>query len=195
MVSRARFSAAALAAVGLFAACGGSNAAASDATGANARGIPNVALTDQHGRVVRLYDDVIRGRCVVIQFMYTRCDGVCPAATASLVETQTLLGDQLGKDVFFVSISLDEQDTAADLAAYAESNGMGAGWTLLAGAKDDVEQVRRALGAYDPDPEVDAVRSNHSAGLVLGNDPKDRWTMASGLGSASALVRSIRRLL
>ena len=181
--------------MGILAACGGSDVAASDATGTNARGIPNVAMTDQHGRVVRLYDEVIRGRCVVIQFMYTQCDGVCPAATAALVEAQTLLGDRLGKDVFFVSISLDEQDTAADLAAYAETNGMGPGWTLLAGAKDDVEQVRRALGAYDPDPEVDAVRSNHSAGLVLGNDRKDRWTMASGLGSASALVRSIRRLL
>ena len=195
MLHRVRFLAAALAAAGLFAACGDSAAAASRATGTNARGIPNVAMTDQHGRVVSLYDDVVQGRCVVIQFMYTQCDGVCPAATAALVEAQTMLGDQLGKDVFFVSISLDERDTAEDLAAYAETNGMGPGWTLLTGSKEDIEKVRRALGAYDPDPEVDAVRSNHSAGLVLGNDPKDRWTMASGLGSARALVRSIRRVL
>lgn len=161
----------------------------------NARNLPDVTMLDQRGNPVRFYEDVVKGRSVVIQFMYTRCDGVCPAATDTLLEARDLLKDRLGKDLWFVSISLDERDTPQDLADYAESRGIGEGWTLLTGASSDVESLRRALGAYDPDPEVDAVRSNHSAGLVLGNDRLDRWTMASGLGSASALVRSIRRML
>ncbi len=165
------------------------------ATGQNARGIPNAPFVDQHGRTLRLYDDVIRGHAVVVQFMYTQCDGVCPASTATLVEAQAQFADRFGKDLRFVSISLDERDGPQELADYASSRGMADGWILLSGKPEDIESVRRALGAYDPDPEVDAVRSNHSAGLVLGNDAKDRWTMASGIGSAASLARSIRRIL
>lgn len=167
----------------------------SSSAGHNARNLPDVTMLDQRGNPVRFYEDVVKGRSVVIQFMYTRCDGICPAATDTLLEARDLLKDRLGKDLWFVSISLDERDTPQDLEDYAASRGIGEGWTLLTGAAADVEALRRALGAYDPDPEVDAVRSNHSAGLVLGNDRLDRWTMASGLGSASALVRSIRRML
>lgn len=169
--------------------------ASTGSVGKNARGLPDVAMLDQHGNRVRFYSDVVQGKSVVIQFMYTRCDGICPAATETLLEARDLLKDRLGKDLWFVSISLDERDTPQDLADYATSRGIGDGWTLLTGASADVESLRRALGAYDPDPAVDSVRSNHSAGLVLGNDRLDRWTMASGLGSATALVRSIRRTL
>jgi protein SCO1 len=161
----------------------------------NARNLPNIEMLDQSGRSVRFYDDVVMGKSVVIQFMYTRCDGVCPVATGTLLEAQELLKDRLGKDLWFVSISLDERDTPQDLADYAESRGIGAGWTLLTGAAADVEALRRALGAYDPDPQIDQERSNHSAGLVLGNDRLDRWTMTSGLSPATAVVRSIRRTL
>lgn len=167
----------------------------SSSAGRNARNLPDVTMLDQRGNPVRFYEDVVKGRSVVIQFMYTRCDGICPAATDTLLETRDLLKDRLGKDLWFVSISLDERDTPKDLADYAASRGIGDGWILLTGAAADVESLRRALGAYDPDPAVDSVRSNHSAGLVLGNDRLDRWTMASGLGSSTGLVRSIRRVL
>ena len=166
-----------------------------DATGQNARDIPNATFVDQHGRERKLYDDVIAGHAVVVQFMYTQCDGVCPASKATLVEAQSHFPDEFGRALRFVSISLDANDGPDELADYASSRGMADGWILLSGKPEDVESVRRAVGAYDPDPEVDAVRSNHSAGLVLGNDAKDRWTMASGLGSTAALVRSIRRIL
>ena len=77
-----------------------------DATGQNARGIPNAPFVDQHGRTLRLYDDVIRGHAVVVQFMYTQCDGVCSASTATLVEAQAQFAGRFGKDLRFVSIPL-----------------------------------------------------------------------------------------
>ena len=161
----------------------------------NARQLPNPELVDQHGNRVRFYDDLVAGRTVVIQFMYTRCDGACPAATSTLVEAQHELAQLMGRDLFFVSISIDpERDTQGDLAAYADAHGVGAGWTFVTGTKADIEALRRALGAYDLDPEVDKLRSNHSAMLVLGNDRKDRWTMVSGLSTATAIARAIRRV-
>jgi len=175
----------------LFAAC----SHAANPAGSNPRGLPNPTLVDQHGRQVRFYDDLIAGRKVVLQFMYTHCEGVCPVSTANLVEAQREVADRLGKDLFLVSISLDPKDTAQDLAEYASTRGMADGWTLVAGAAADIEALRKALGAYDLDPEVDAVRSNHSAMLVLGDDRKDRWTMVNGISPASAIVRAIQRLL
>lgn len=176
----------------LLAACGGGE----DAGGANRREFPNVTLLDQHGAPRRFYDDVVSGHSVVIQFMYTRCDGVCPAATQSMVAAQERLRDRLGQDLRFVSISLDSQrDTSADLADYAASHGMDESWILLTGADEDIERLRRSLGAYDPDPIVDQDRANHSASLVIGNDVRDCWTMVSGLGPAAAIERSVRRIL
>lgn len=179
-----------LAALLLFASCG----AEAKAKGANARSLPDVVLQDQHGHDVRFYSDVIAGRCVVVQFFYTRCDGVCPAATESLCAVQDRVAD-LRDRVRFVSISLDERDTPENLADYARARGLHDEWVLLRGEQAAIESVRTALGARDPDPEVDAVRSNHSAGLVLGNDLVDRWTMVSGIGSPAAIERSIRRLV
>jgi hypothetical protein len=50
------------------------------------------------------------------------------------------------------------------------------------GAKDDVEQVRRALGMYDLDPVVDADPTQHAAMIVMGADRYNRWASSpSGL--------------
>lgn len=178
----------ALVAALLLAACGRPQ-------GANARNLPNPELVDQHGRSVRFYDDLIAGKKVVVQFMYTRCNGICPAATASMQELQQRYQGCLGKDLHFVSVSLDPvRDDAAALAEHARIHGIGAGWSVVSGAPDDIEALRFALGGYDLDPAIDAERSNHSAMLVLGDDAKDRWTMVNGLSPVSAIARAVDRL-
>ena len=37
---------------------------------------PNHELTTHDGRTVRFYDDLLRGKTVLINFMYTDCDGI-----------------------------------------------------------------------------------------------------------------------
>ena len=80
--------------------------------------LPNVALVTHDGKPVRFYDDLVKDRKVVINFMYTTCaDGTCPITTANLVQVQKLLGDRVGRDVFFYSITLSpDQDTPVVLA-------------------------------------------------------------------------------
>src|SRR5436309_161724 len=68
---------------------------------------PNVILTTQDGARVRFYDDVIKGKIVVIDLIYTHCVDSCPLETARLAQVQRLLGDRVGKDIFFISISID----------------------------------------------------------------------------------------
>src|ERR1700750_1949358 len=73
---------------------------------------PNVTLTTQHGDTVRFYDDLIKGKIVAVNLIYTTCKYACPLETARLAQVQRLLGARMGRDVFFYSITIDpEHDT------------------------------------------------------------------------------------
>ncbi|HKB15085.1 MAG TPA: SCO family protein, partial [Planctomycetota bacterium] len=90
--------------------------------------LPNVPLTTHEGRSVRFYDDLVRGRVVLIYFMFTSCRGICPGTTANVRRVQEALGDRVGRDVFFYAITLDpEVDTPEVLRGYAEAVGAGRG--------------------------------------------------------------------
>ena len=64
------------------------------------RSFPNVTLTTHDGKKVKFYDDLLKDKIVIINFMYVKCDGKCPGTTANLVQVQKLLGDRVGKDIF-----------------------------------------------------------------------------------------------
>jgi len=135
---------------------------------------PNVVLTTQDGQKVHFYDDVLKGKSVVIDLIYTECSDACPLETARLVQVQKLLGDQVGKDIFFYSISIDPRhDTPKVLKAYAEKYHVGPGWTFLTGKKDDIDLVSKKLGLYtDPDPNN---RDGHTPSVLIGNEPGGQW--------------------
>src|SRR5258708_5456056 len=103
---------------------------------------PNVPLTTQDGKVVRFYDDLIKGKIVAIDLIYTTCQYACPLETARLVQVQKLLGDRMGRDVFFYSITIDpDHDTPAVLKDYAEKFGAGPGWLFLTGTQADIDLI------------------------------------------------------
>src|ERR1043165_874415 len=81
-----------------------------------ARYFPNFELTTHQGRKVRFYDDLIKDKIVVINFMYAQCEGICPGITANLLRVQKILGDRIGRDIFMYSITLKpEEDSPKDL--------------------------------------------------------------------------------
>src|SRR3989475_3374247 len=83
---------------------------------------PNVPLTTQDGTAVRLYDDLLKGKAVAINVIYTSCKDECPLETARLAQLQRLLGERMGKDIFFYSITIDpKRDKPEVLKAYARS--------------------------------------------------------------------------
>jgi protein SCO1/2 len=57
---------------------------------------PNVPLITQDGATVHLYDDLLKGKAVAINLIYTSCKDECPLETARLVQVQRLLGDRVG---------------------------------------------------------------------------------------------------
>jgi protein SCO1/2 len=153
---------------------------------------PNVLLTTHQGKQVRFYDDLLKDKIVLFNFMYVRCEGICPGITANLVKVQKLLGSRLGRDIFMYSFTLKpEEDKPAVLRAYAEAYKVGRGWSFLTGAPADMELLRRKLGFTDPDPVIDAVKSSHIGNVRYGNEARQRWGSCPGMSKASWIAESI----
>lgn len=157
------------------------------------RNLHNVELTTHQGRRVRFYDDLVRDRRVVIHMMYINCDGICMPVTHNLVGAQKLLGDRVGRDIFFYSITLKpHEDTPEALREYAAMHGVGPGWTYLTGSAENIEALRVGLGFTYSDPEEDADVANHIGHVRLGVEPAARWGHTLGMAPPEHIVRSIR---
>src|SRR5262245_54728152 len=156
------------------------------------RHLPDVALLTQHGNTVRFYDDLVKDKKVVINFIYTRCQGICVPVTANLVQVQRLLGERVGRDIFFYSITLKpEEDTPEALERYAELHHVGPGWLFLTGKPADIELLRAKLGFKYEDPAEDADKSNHIGMIRLGNEANLRWSACPGMASAKWIAKTI----
>lgn len=156
---------------------------------------PNALLLDQDSQPVRFYDDLVRGDHVVaISFVFAQCADICPSTIANLARVQPLLGDRLGREVRFASISIDPtRDTPTILKAYAARFGVRPGWQFLTGRLRDVELIRRKLGVFERDPVLDADKTQHTGMLVYGNEARGRWSRVSMLADPQRIYESITR--
>ena len=144
---------------------------------------PNIQLVDQSGKKMRFYDDVVRNRCVCINFFYTQCDGSCPGTTSIIKKLRRDLAAQFEDDALvFISISLDPENDQPDaLERYRKSYGITdnsdlSDWYFATGDKEELEQLRRSLGLYELDATLDADKTEHAATLTFGNDRLNRWS-------------------
>ena len=149
---------------------------------------PNIPLVTHEGETVRFFDDLVEGKIVVINFIYTTCPDTCPLETAQLVNVQRILGDRLGKDLFFYSISIDpKNDTPEVLKSYREQ--FGARWTFLTGSDADVTKLRKKLGLFIP--EIQDGSSNHNVNMIIGNQSTGRWMKRSPFENPYVLADQI----
>jgi cytochrome oxidase Cu insertion factor (SCO1/SenC/PrrC family) len=140
---------------------------------------PNAVLTDQDGKQYKFFDDLIKNKVVSVNFIFTSCAASCSLETARLKEVQQLLGERVGKDVFFYSISIDPlNDTPKELKAYAAKFGTGPGWKFLTGKPADIELIQRKLGLFD-DMDVGKGLGEHSLDSMIGNQGTGRWMKSS----------------
>jgi protein SCO1 len=122
--------------------------------------LPNVNFVDQHGNAVSFSS--FKGKWLLVDFIYTRCPGPCELMTTKLVHVADHLSAQLGKNVEFVSISLDpEHDRPEQLLKWAQAqNAQRKGWLFLTGSLPDVERVMAAFNVkrrVHPNGDIDHV--------------------------------------
>ncbi|MFQ5514310.1 MAG: SCO family protein [Myxococcota bacterium] len=117
---------------------------------------PDFELLDHWGRRFRLSS--LRGRGVLLDFIFTRCAGPCPILTRAHAELQRRLPPGLAGRMHFVSVSLDpEYDTPVRLRRYAWERGAKLeSWTFLTGSPTEIQRV---LEAY----QVGAVRTSEDS--------------------------------
>jgi protein SCO1 len=145
--------------------------------------IPDVALVNQHGERVRFYRDLVKGRVVAINFIFTTCSTVCPLLGVHFSALQELMGDRAGRDVTLISLSVDPLvDTPQRLKAWSEGFDAGPGWTLLTGPKREVEILLKALHVFTPDKQA------HTPTILIGNDATGTWRRAYGLVAPATLA-------
>src|SRR6185295_13292565 len=122
--------------------------------------------------------------------IYTTCQYACPLETARLAQVQRRLGDRVGREIFFYSITIDpEHDTPAVLKEYAQKYHAGPGWLFLTGTASDIESISRKLGLYSPpDPSNP---DGHTPSLLVGNEVTGQWMRNSALDDPGFLARTI----
>lgn len=129
--------------------------------------LPHFELVERDGSTVTLSE--LAGRPWVADFVFTRCQVVCPYLTGRMAELRRRLPD--GSRVASVSISVDpEHDTPEVLRAYAEGKGIsGRDWLFLTGERDAVRGLIRDgfLLAVEDTPENVAMPVAHSSRFAL----------------------------
>ena len=148
-------------------------------------------LKTQADRTVRFYSDALKGKVVLMNFVFTQCGDACPLITAKLVQAKNELGDAFGQEVRFVSISIDPQhDRPQDLAKFARKfDAVHPEWLFLTGEPANIEVVTKKLGAWTDDIE------SHSTAIIIGSPRQAKWKKVRPDAPAKAIAEELRHLV
>jgi protein SCO1/2 len=148
----------------------------------------DLTLITHEGREVRFFSDLLKDKLVVINFFYTNC----PTAQISLItlfKLQKRVGDQLGKTLHFLSISVDpERDTLKAVQEYASRYNPKPGWMFLTGKSEHLRTINLKLGNRNPAPEA------HLQVFLLGNLKTGKWLRLPETAPAFSVEEGLRTL-
>jgi protein SCO1/2 len=176
----------------LFTSGGGNACVQATRTCGGSQLIPNVALRTHDDVPVKFYDDLVKGKQVLINMMYANCEGLCPLVTSRLIEVHHALADRMGRDLFMYSITLKPaEDDPAALKAFADMHGaLLPGWTFLTGDPFDIETLRFALFRHNH-IKFDLDLNGHAGNLRIINDSINRWLNVTPMASKATVLQHI----
>jgi len=148
-------------------------------------------LKTQADRSVRFYSDLLKDKVVLISFVFTQCGDACPLITAKLVQVKRELGEAFGRDLRFISISVDPQhDRPQDLAKFARKlDAVHPQWLFVTGEPANVEHVVKKLGLWTPDVE------SHTTAMIVGSPRQARWKKVRPDAPAKIIAEELRHLV
>lgn len=147
--------------------------------------IPDIPVQDQNGKSLNFYTDLVKGKVVAINFVFTTCTTICPPLTATFRKMQQLLAEQ-NATVQLISISVDPAiDTPERLHDFAAKFKAEPGWAFVTGNTSDINSLLQQLGVAVTN------KNDHTPMILIGNDATQYWTRAYGLSSPTSLVKLI----
>ena len=153
--------------------------------------VPDIELVNQEGKKLHIYSDLIKGRVVAINTIFTTCTTICPIMGANFAKLSRLMEGEGSGKLSLISISVDpSQDTPERLQQWSAAFGKtGVDWTLLTGPKSDIERLLKALQVFSAD------KQNHAPVVLIGGGDAGAWTRASALMPPKNLADLIRSRL
>ncbi len=149
----------------------------------------NVPLLDETGKTVRLEQDLVQGKIVVMSFIYTSCTTVCPVVSSIMGKVQKQLGARVGNEVQLVSISIDPQrDDPKRLQDYARTFQRGPGWSWLTGSSQSINETLKGLGSFSGDFK------NHQPLILVGDGNNRHWMRYYGFTDPALLAKEVEKL-
>jgi protein SCO1 len=145
--------------------------------------VPDLKLVSQSGVAVSLPAEMNDGRPVVLNFIFTSCEAICPLMTQTFAEFQRKLGSESAQ-VHIMSISIDpEQDTPARLREYAKRFDAGPGWTFYTGTNAASIATQKAFNIFRTD------KMSHSSVIFMRSSPSASWRRLDGFATPDDLLR------
>ena len=150
----------------------------------------DLEVIDQNGKRLRFYSDVLKGRVVLINFIFTNCQDACPLVTHKLNQVRSLMAEVVRDEVWFVSISVDpERDTPEAMKAFAKKQRVDESrWLFLTGPKQNLDFIVKRLGQYTQEVEA------HSTLMLAGNDKTRHWTRVMPMVPPAGVAEQLRAL-
>ena len=156
-----------------------------DTTADSSLRIPDVQVYDQNGKQVRFYTDLVKGKTVAINVIFTTCTAICPPLTATFRRVQQNLAERASQ-ASLISVSVDPTvDTPERLRDFAAKFKAEPGWTFVTGEQGEIDKLLKALGFAVTD------KNDHSPMILIGNDAAGYWMRAYGLSSPTLLAQTI----
>jgi len=151
--------------------------------------VPDVKLVRQDGTPVSLAAEMDDGRAVVLNFIFTSCQDICPLMTQTFAAFQRKLGGEAAR-VHLMSISIDpEQDTPKRLREYAARFKAGPGWTYYTGTEAASVAAQKAFNVYLGD------KMSHTVVTFMRSAPGASWRRLDGFATPDELVQHYHALI
>ncbi len=149
--------------------------------------VPDLEVLNQDGKKIHFYRDLVKGRTVAVNFIYTTCTAICSPMTANMREVQQLLGSDAGK-VEMISITIDPKlDTPSALKAFAQKFEAGPGWAFVTASPATIAKLQKGFAVSMSRKE------DHTPLVIIGNDSTRKWTRKFGLAHPEVIAAAIRQ--
>jgi len=152
--------------------------------------IPNTKVLTQDGKQVEFYNDLIKGKKVLISFVFTTCRLTCPMVGRNFEKLQNQLGDKLGKDVSLITVSTDPLvDTPDVFKKWGEKFNRREGWTLITG---DEARISELLLILTGSPRQ--IEGRHTSLVILYDGTSENWKTTSSVIEPVVLLDELKKL-
>jgi protein SCO1 len=152
--------------------------------------IPDSEVTNQDGKQLKFYTDLVKGKKVMVSFIFTSCRATCPLVGRNFQKLQEEIGAGLGKDIFLITVSTDPTvDTPDVMKKWGERFGRREGWTLVTGEEASVNKLLLALTGATRQRE-----GEHNSLLLLFDDSNGGWDLTSSTIRPVLLLDGLKKV-